>query len=70
MKIIKTFGSIFYVVLMALLFLGATERQAMAYTDPGSGALILQALFAALAGVLFHFRRVRTWFKSRSGPKS
>ena len=57
-------------IIIALLFLAATERQALAYTDPGSGALILQALFAALAGFLFQFRRIKVWFKSRGGPKN
>jgi hypothetical protein len=58
--------SILYTALLALLFLAATERQAMAYTDPGSGALIVQAVFAALAGFLFQFRRIKLWFKNRS----
>ena len=57
-------------VIVTLLFLAAAERQALAYTDPGSGALILQALFAAVAGFLFQFRRIRVWFKSRGGPKN
>ena len=66
MKIMKR---LFLTVLMAVLFLAATERQAFAYTDPGTGSLIVQALFAALAGVLFQFRRIRLWLKSRGGPK-
>ena len=65
----KTMNRLFLTVLMAMLFLAATERQAFAYTDPGTGSLIVQALFAALAGVLFQFRRIRMWLKSRSGPK-
>jgi hypothetical protein len=69
MKIMKLLLAVLHSVLVALLFLAATERQAMAYTDPGSGALILQALFAALAGALFQFRRIKMWFKSRTGPK-
>ena len=47
----------------------ATERQARAYTDPGSGALIWQMLVAGLVGVSFYFRRITTWFKNRKGPK-
>jgi len=35
----------------------ATERQAHAYIDPGSGMLILQQVGAAFAGVAFFFRR-------------
>ena len=58
-----------FTMLLALVLLAATERQALAYTDPGTGSLIVQAVFAALAGALFQFRRIRVWFKSRSGPK-
>ncbi|MCU1235025.1 MAG: hypothetical protein JWP63_2992 [Candidatus Solibacter sp.] len=70
MKVMKPLFAVLHTLILALLFLAAAERQAMAYTDPGSGALILQALFAALAGVLFQFRRIKTWFKGRTGPKS
>jgi NADH:ubiquinone oxidoreductase subunit H len=47
----------------------ATEREARAYTDPGSGALIWQMLVAGLVGVSFYFRRITAWFKNRKGPK-
>jgi hypothetical protein len=56
------------VFLMALVMF-ATEREARAYTDPGSGALIWQMAVAGLVGVSFYFRRIATWFKSRKGPK-
>jgi hypothetical protein len=52
-----------------MLLLFATERQAMAYTDPGTGALIWQALVAGFVGLLFYVRRFTTWFKKRKGPK-
>ena len=56
---------------MALIALAmfATEREARAYTDPGSGALIWQMLVAGLVGVSFYFRRITAWFKNRKGPK-
>jgi hypothetical protein len=47
----------------------ATEREARAYADPGSGALIWQMLVAGLVGVGFYFRRITAWFKNRKGPK-
>ena len=65
MKFMKVLAALAHTVLLALLLLAATERQAMAYTDPGSGALIWQALIAAVAGLTFYFRRIRIWFKSR-----
>ena len=45
------------------LLLFATERQAQAYTDPGTGAMIWQMLAAGAVGVLFYFRKFITWFK-------
>ena len=47
----------------------ATEHQARAYTDPGTGALIWQMALAGLAGVAFYFRRITSWFKNRKGPR-
>jgi hypothetical protein len=52
-----------------MLLLFATERQAQAYTDPGTGALIWQALVAGFVGFLFYARRITVWFKKKKGPK-
>jgi hypothetical protein len=41
------------------------ERPAYGYTDPGSGALIWQALMAAIVGASFYFRRIVSWLKRR-----
>ena len=46
-------------VLLLLLF--GSEREARAYTDPGSGALIWQMLVAGFVGMAFYFRRFATW---------
>ena len=48
--------------LLALLL--ATETEASAYTDPGTGMLIWQMLMAALVGVAFYFRKILSWFRS------
>lgn len=56
------------IFLMALAMF-ATEREARAYTDPGTGALIWQMAVAGLVGVSFYFRRITAWFKSRKGPR-
>ena len=42
--------------LAGILVLG-TEPRAYAYTDPGSGALLWQALVAAFVGAGFYFRK-------------
>jgi hypothetical protein len=56
-------------VFLLALAMFATQREARAYTDPGSGALIWQMLVAGLVGVTFYFRRITAWFKNRKGPK-
>jgi hypothetical protein len=56
-------------ILLVALAMFATEREAHAYTDPGTGALIWQMLVAGLVGVSFYFRRITGWFKNRKGPK-
>ncbi len=43
----------------------AFERPALAYTDPGTGALIWQMFAAAFVGAAFYFRRFLTWFTGR-----
>ena len=65
MKIMRTLSTVLYTALLALLLLAVTERQALAYTDPGTGALIWQAMIAGLAGLMFYFRRIKVWFKDR-----
>ena len=42
---------------LAVILLVATEPRAWAYTDPGSGALLWQALVAAFVGAGFYFRK-------------
>ena len=56
-------------IFLMVLAMFATEREARAYTDPGSGALIWQMAVAGLVGVSFYFRRITAWFKNRKGPK-
>ena len=42
---------------LTLLALWAAEQAVHAYIDPGSGALIWQAVVAGLVGAAFYFRR-------------
>ncbi len=53
------------VLFLCVLILYISERQAYAYTDPGSGALIWQMLVAAFIGAGFYFRKVLFWFKGK-----
>lgn len=50
--------------LMMLLLAGA-EREASAYTDPGSGALIWQMVAAGFVGAMFYLRKFTSWFKRK-----
>ncbi len=53
------------VLLLAGLLSFGTEREAHAYTDPGSGAMIWQMLAAGFVGVMFYFRRFTTWIRRK-----
>jgi hypothetical protein len=50
---------------LALLF--ASEKEARAYADPGSGTLIWQIVAAGFVGLLFYLRKFTSWFKGRKG---
>ena len=56
-------------IFLIALAMFATEREARAYTDPGTGALIWQMMVAGIVGVGFYFRRITGWFRNRKGPK-
>ena len=53
------------ILLLLLLVSFATEQEARAYTDPGTGAMIWQMMAAAAVGVIFYFRRFLGWFKPK-----
>ena len=42
---------------LAVALIVLTEPRAYAYTDPGSGALLWQAMVAAFIGAGFYFRK-------------
>ena len=45
----------------------AVPRQAQAYVDPGSGAMIWQIAAATIIGSLFYVRRAVVWVKAHLG---
>jgi hypothetical protein len=53
------------VVVLTLLALWGAEPALHAYIDPGSGALIWQAIVAGFVGAAFYFRRFFNRFFSR-----
>jgi hypothetical protein len=52
------------VFLLVLLTLGWC-LPALAYADPGTGALLWQIMVAVLAGVMFKLRSIAQWFSKR-----
>jgi len=60
---------IFRLLLLSIAAAVLAERDACAYTDPGSGALLWQAMLAAFFGSLFYVRRFINWFNSRKDKK-
>lgn len=55
----------FSAILGAILLLVFCEREAKAYTDPGSGALLWQIAVAGFVGLMFYVRRFLNWFRSK-----
>jgi hypothetical protein len=41
----------------------ASEQRLMAYADPGSGAMFVQIILAAMVGVLFRIRKIINYFR-------
>lgn len=59
-----------YFVLFGLLYLMlVVPSPAMAYVDPGSGALLWQIMLASVAGLTFRTRSIINWW-SRRPPNS
>jgi hypothetical protein len=48
-----------------LALLIASEKEARAYADPGSGTLIWQLFAAGFVGLLFYVRKFTSWFRGR-----
>ncbi len=55
---------------LGLAILVVAETRVYAYTDPGSGTLILQILLAAFFGLMFYIRRIIAWVRSKVLPRS
>ena len=74
---LSLFGTALRTGAMSAAVLVASTADAHAYVDPGTGAMILQIIGAAVAGGLFYFRQLRekisSWFSrltSRSGDQT
>jgi hypothetical protein len=57
-------------IILALVLLGlASEQPLKAYADPGSGAMFVQILLAAIIGGLFRIRRVIDRFRGKKNDQ-
>ncbi|NYF78341.1 hypothetical protein [Granulicella arctica] len=66
MKRLLSFSLAFFTCFCLLI---ATERQALAYVDPGSGLLALQSAASVMVAVgYFMRRRIRALFGGRQAP--
>ena len=54
-----------WVIFALFLLFFATERQAAAYADPGTGAMLWQLLAAAAVGIMFYIRKITSWFRAK-----
>jgi len=57
--------SLFKICALLFLFSFATESQAQAYTDPGTGALVWQMIAASVLTIPFYYRKVLDWIKKK-----
>ena len=56
---------ILWLIVSLFLLSFATERQASAYADPGTGAMLWQLLAAAAVGAMFYLRKFTAWFRTK-----
>jgi hypothetical protein len=56
---------LFEMMVGALLVFCLTGKSALAYADPGCGAVLWQLFFASIVSIGFHFRKLRSWFGNR-----
>jgi len=58
-------SSIFHLALGAFILTASLPIHASAYTDPGSGAFVYQAAYAAVLAGTFYFRKILNRFWGR-----
>ncbi len=72
----QTASDALLIVARAMLLLGplmlATPRRASAYADPGTGAFMYQAAYAAFLGGSFYLRKLldRLWHKRKKDTRN
>ena len=61
---------VIYGFVTLLLLALATEHPLMAYADPGSGAMFVQVILAAMIGGLFRIRSLASRFRRKKEPET
>jgi hypothetical protein len=54
---------------LVIMLIVSSVTSAFAYSDPGSGLLLLQLLGSAFVGVLFYFSKIKEWVAGILGKK-
>ena len=54
---------------LVFLLLLLSVVPAYAYSDPGSGLLVLQMTGSIFVGILFYFSKIKKWFMSKLSTK-
>lgn len=57
-------------ILRAFFFCLALSAPALAYLDPVTGNILVQALLAAFAGIALSYHRLKIWFQGLFGKKT
>ena len=52
------------------VFLTCTPTKAYGYADPGTGAFVYQAVYAAFIGGIFYFRKLVNRLRGKSGNRN
>lgn len=53
------------IVKLVILILILTVSPVLAYSDPGSGLLLLQLIGSVFVGILFYFNKIKQWIVSK-----
>jgi hypothetical protein len=66
MNAVKGFAIRVALLAQLVVLLMAVPQSAKAYTDPGTGAMLWQALAASFVGLMFYARRILRFFRRDS----
>ena len=69
-RIMAVISAVFFLISAPLMSAAIKPQAGLAYTDPGSGAMIIQLLTTFGLMAAFYFSRARHWVAKRLGLES